>query len=330
MKKTIIALGSLGGTVSMTKDSGESGVTPKLTAQDLVGTLGSISVLNNIEIITENICQVPSSYIRFQDLLKCYDWAKEQVAKGATGIILTQGTDTLEESAFLLDLIWDLDIPLVLTGAMRSPDQPGADGPSNLLSSIIVASSANSYKRGVLVVMNNWIHEARWVEKRHTSDANAFYSEVGATGIVFENQCHFFHYPSKRRYFPKPDSITDGVFLYQSSLNDSVSLLDIIADNTQGIVISALGAGHVSKEMAEKISTITAILPVIISSSTLAGSTAYNTYGYVGSEIDLQHRNVVMSGWLSPKKSRLLTSVLISNKLDVRQGFSKYLSTFMH
>lgn len=330
MKKMIIAVGSLGGTVSMTKDPSKAGVTPKLTAQDLIHSLGDLPILNNIDIISDNICQVPSSHIQFENLLQCYDWAKTQIAQGASGIVLTQGTDTLEESAFLLDLIWDSDVPLILTGAMKSPEQPGADGPANLLAAIITASSENSRGRGVMVTMNNWLHEARWVEKRHTSDVNAFHSEVGPTGIVFENQSHFFQYPSKRLYFPKPTAMTNEVFLYQATLDNATHLLATIAENTQGIVISALGAGHVSKEVAEAISSISKRIPVIISSSTLAGSTAYNTYGYIGSEIDLQQRAAIMSGWLSPKKSRLLAMLLLSHKMDIKKSFEQYLHSLTH
>ncbi|UNM96903.1 asparaginase [Ignatzschineria rhizosphaerae] len=329
MGKRIIALGSLGGTVSMTKGDSEKGVTPKLTAEDLIESLGDVQALKNLEVVTENITQIPSSYIQFENLLKCYDWAKEQVAQGVDGIVLTQGTDTLEESAFFLDLIWDSDIPLILTGAMRSPDQAGADGPSNLLASLIAASSENSSARGALVVMNNWIYEAKWVEKRHTADVNAFTSQVGPVGIIFENSCRYFKTPENRCSFIKPQAITADVFLYQATLGDTPEILNLIAPKADAIVISSFGAGHVSKEAAEAVSIIAETKPVIISSATLAGSTAYNTYGYIGSEIDLQQRNAIMSGWLSPKKSRLLVALALSNKESIDGYFQKYLSTMV-
>ncbi|CAM5214065.1 asparaginase [Oligella ureolytica] len=97
------------------------------------------------------------------------DWAEQQVAEGAVGVILTQGTDTLEESAFLLDLLWRHEEPLILMGAMRGAAAVGADGPANLLNSIQVAVSANSRNRGVLVVMNEQIHYAALSPKKKHS-----------------------------------------------------------------------------------------------------------------------------------------------------------------
>lgn len=93
---------------------------------------------------------------------------KNEVKNGSNGIVVTQGTDTLEESAFFLNLIWDEDIPFVITGAMRNPDQISADGPANILASIITAIDKNSFKRGVLVVLNNTIHSAKFVHKSNT------------------------------------------------------------------------------------------------------------------------------------------------------------------
>lgn len=330
MKTNKIALGSLGGTVSMTKEQSDKGVTPKLTAEDLVSSLGGSQVLMDLDIIAENIFKIPSSYIQFDHLLKCYDWAKNQIENGAKGVVLTQGTDTLEETAFLLDLIWDFDEPLILTGAMRSPDQAGADGPANLLAALIAATSDNSRGRGALVVMNNWIYEAKWVAKKHTSDVDAFHAETGPAGIVFEEKVAYFKAVSPRAVFIKPASINSEVVLYQSSLSDSISTLNVFVKQADAIVISSFGAGHVSKEMAEEISVMTSSMPVIISSSTLGGSTAYSTYGYVGAEIDLQKKGVIMSGWLSPKKSRILATIALANREDVRLCFERYLSSMVH
>ena len=322
-----VAVGSLGGTVSMTKEASSEGVKPKLTAADLVGSIEGD--LEGIEIHAENILQVPSSYLTFDHVLLCYDWAKAQVAQGANGIVLTQGTDTLEETAFLLDLIWDSDTPLILTGAMRNPQQAGAEGPANLLASIIAAASKNSAGRGVQVVMNNWIHEARWVRKNHTADVNAFSSQVGPAGTVFENKSQYFRSASKRVVFTKPTQLDKQVFLWETSLGDSAQTLEDIAQQYDGIVISAFGAGHVSEKMAEILKKLAASLPVIVSSATQHGSTAYNTYGYVGAEIDLQKSGMMMSAWLSPKKSRLLLSIVLANRLPV-SSFQTYLNSLVY
>lgn len=325
MKK--ISIGSLGGTVSMTKEASEAGVKPRLTAADLVASVGHS--LDGLDIHAENILQVPSTYITFQNLLQCYDWAKQQVAEGAEGVVLTQGTDTLEEAAYFLDLIWDSDVPLILMGAMRSPQQAGAEGPGNLLASILTAASDNSVGRGVLVVMNNWIHEARWVQKNHTADVDAFQSQVGASGTVFENRCQYFKAPAKRYVFARPKNDIPAIFLWEASISDSIEILDIITQQYQGLIISAFGAGHVSEVMSHKLSEIVKKVPVIVSSATLRGSTASQTYGYIGGEIDLQNKGMVMSEWLSPKKSRLLLSIVLANQLSMKE-FKSYLATLTY
>lgn len=327
MNKIKISVGSLGGTVSMTKEKLDQGVKPSLKAHDLVSAIAQD--LDDLYVYAENIMQVPSSYFTFDDVLHCYEWAKQQVENGAQGVVLTQGTDTLEETSFLLDLIWEFDVPLVLTGAMRSPQQAGSDGSSNLLAAILVAASTNSRGRGALVVMNDWIHEARWVQKNHSFNVDAFQSQVGVAGFVLESNCQYFKAIPKRYLFPKPIDTLAPVFLLNVSLSDSVEMLDIIAKNYAGIVVAGFGVGHVSVDMANKLEQLSKNLPVVVSSATLRGTTAASTYGYVGGEIDLQNKGVIMSKWLCPKKSRLLLAIILANKLDL-SVFNQYLATLTY
>ena len=328
MSKPIIAVGALGGTVSMTADAIEKGVTPKLSAEDLVR---SVHGLTDVATLTaESLFQVPSSYLDFEKVLASMAWAKEQVANGAKGVVLTQGTDTLEESAFLCDLFWDLPEPLVLTGAMRPPQKAGADGPANLLASVIVASSENSRNRGVQVVMNDTIHEARWVRKNHTSMVQAFESSVGAAGIVFEQQARYFHLEPLRKIFSVPKDLSKKVFLWECTLGASVDILDwVVEQGYLGLVVGAFGAGHVSDKSAEKLRVIAKKLPVVICSRTGAGSTASQTYGYVGGEIDLQDMGALLGKWLCPRKARLLLWAVLSNQLST-SAISDYIETMSY
>lgn len=328
MSKPIIAVGALGGTVSMTADAIEKGVTPKLSAEDLVR---SVHGLTEVATITaESLFQVPSSYLDFEKVLSSMAWAKEQIAKGAKGVVLTQGTDTLEESAFLCDLFWDLPEPLVLTGAMRPPQKAGADGPANLLAAVVCASSDNSRNRGVQVVMNDTIHEARWVRKNHTSYVNAFESSVGAAGIIFEQQARYFHPAPVRKTFAVPNDLSTKVFMWESTLSDSVDVLDwVVEQGYAGLVVGAFGAGHVSDRAAAKLRVIAKKIPVAVCSRTGAGSTASQTYGYVGGEIDLQDMGAMLGHWLCPRKTRLLLWAVLSNQLPA-STISTYIETMSH
>lgn len=328
MKKIKVAVGSLGGTVSMTAESAQSGVTPKLTAVDLVK---SVSGLGDIaEIYAESILKVPSGYLKFDDVLNCLAWAKQQSESGVDGIVLTQGTDTLEETAFLLDLFWDKSVPLVLTGAMRPPQKAGAEGPANLLAAVIVAGSVSSRDRGVLVVMNNNVSEARWVSKNHSADVDAFHSQTGFAGVVIENKVSYFKTPPKRIVFHIPTDHSNKIFMWETCLSDEGEVLDWAEEKGyQGIVVSAFGAGHIPLEVADRLERIAKNIPVIVCTRTGNGPTAYQTYGYPGAEIDLQNRGIKMGGWLPPRKARLLLWTIVSNKMKL-DLYDTYLKTMTY
>jgi L-asparaginase len=168
---SVIAVASLGGTITMT---GSGGVVPSLTADDLLSAVPGIPP--SISVRAETLFAKPGASLSFADIAAALDWARSAVATGADGVILIQGPDTLEETSYLLDLYWDLPQPLILTGAMRSPQQAGADGPANILAALVTAASAESRDRGVLVVMNDEVHAASRVRKSDTTALAAFVS----------------------------------------------------------------------------------------------------------------------------------------------------------
>src|SRR4051812_39357154 len=149
---------ALGGTISMTGAPG-GGVVARLTGDSLLEALGALPV----DVRVHDPYAVPSASLTFDDVLQVVEQASRAVEDGATGIVLTQGTDTLEETAFLIDSIWPHAAPFVVTGAMRNPTQPGADGPANLLAAIRVATADGARSRGVLVAFADEIHAARHV-----------------------------------------------------------------------------------------------------------------------------------------------------------------------
>ena len=218
-----VAVGSLGGTISMTPAASSDGIVPTLTAADLIRAIPGVAEL--AEVHAEALKQVASIHLGIQDLLAALAWAERQVAEGAVGVILTQGTDTLEESAFLLDLLWPHSEPLILMGAMRGAAAVSADGPANLLSSIQVAVSANSRDRGVLVVMNEQIHYARWVQKQHSLSTAAFISEVAQAGTIVEGKALYFAAPPKRMLFDKPSCCSKRVLLWTNHLAEESDFL---------------------------------------------------------------------------------------------------------
>src|SRR3954463_1632738 len=182
-----IALFALGGTIAMTAAE-RGGVVPRLTGDDLVADLGDVPVAVEVK----DAVPVPSAALTFSDVLDTVAAASRAVAEGTTGIVLAQGTDTLEETAFLIDSVWPHDAPFVVTGAMRNASLPGPDGPANLSAAIRVAADPGAAGRGVLVVFADEIHAARHVRKAHSTNLATFVSSnAGPLGHVVEGTPRF-------------------------------------------------------------------------------------------------------------------------------------------
>jgi L-asparaginase len=229
--------------------------------------------------------------------------------------VLIQGTDTLEETAYLLDLHWDRPEPLVLTGAMRPPDAPGAEGPANVLASVLTAASPLSRSLGALVVMNDEIHAAARVRKADATGTHAFRStNFGPLGRMREGAVVYGNRPGRWPHLPRPDAVTEPrVALIETCLGDDAGLLRLVLEGGyNGVVIAAFGAGHVSRQLAEVVSKAAQAIPVVYASRTGAGTTLSRTYGFVGSESDLLARGAVAAGWLDPRKARVLLWSLLA------------------
>lgn len=312
-----IAIASLGGTISMTPDEAAGGVTPVLTAAQLVAAVPGLSDVAHI-VVAHTLFQLPSASISCENVLTALKWASDQVDMGATGVVLTQGTDTIEETAYLMDLYWRRPEPLVVTGAMRPPRAAGADGPGNLLAAVLTAASAQSRQRGVLVAMNDVIHAARYVRKRHTTAVQAFESpETGPQGMVIEGTVRYFHAVAPRApQLPEPpmDMQNVRVAIVQTWLGDTGELADMVRQaGYDGLVIAGQGGGHVPFAFAERFETLCQAMPVIVATRAGAGPALSATYGYVGSEVDLTRRGALMSGWLTPPKARTLLWALLAS-----------------
>ena len=218
--------------------------------------------------------------------------------------------------------MWDHDEPLILTGAMRSAEQIGADGPANLFDACHVALSESSRNRGVLVVMNAEIHEALSVRKTHTLALQAFTSpNVGPAGLLIENTVHYLHPAKSRLTLPWPTRTAQKVALLEATLGaDTLLLAHLLQLGYEGLVISGFGAGHVSEQWSKALEPIAAKIPVIVGSRTGAGATARSTYGFEGGEMDLARKGLHMSRFLCPRKARVLLWLLIGSGRQLDLG----------
>ncbi|MBH9986922.1 asparaginase [Bartonella sp. W8098] len=312
-----VAIGALGGTIAMVAGT-SGGVEPELSADQLAKSVPGISELSTIH--SKTLAKLPSGSLSFRVLFDALDWANNQIDEGAKAVILTQGTDTLEESAFLLSLYWQKPQPLIITGAMRAPMAAGADGPANLLSSLLVAIDEQSIGRGVMVVMNDEIHSPYFVRKSQSLKVETFKSGlIGPLGAVVEAKPVFFRSTDRLpKPLSQPKTLDKKVALVEACLSSGSDHLELVFSSGiyQGVVIAGFGSGHVSFEEADIIKNYAHKLPVIMATRAYSGPTSEKTYGYKGSEIDLMRGGVLMGGWLSPLKARLLLWALLSARHD--------------
>lgn len=322
-----IAVISMGGTIAMAP-SASGGIVPALSADDLVASVPGLAELD-VTITTESLRALPSPSLGFGDLVVLSGRVRHEIAAGARGVVITHGTDTIEETAFFLDLTVPADAPVVVTGAMRHPHSAGPDGPANLYAAIRVALSDDARGLGTLVVMSDEIHGARFVRKSHTSSTGAFVSPgFGPLGLVVEGDPRVRGVARTGLALAAEPRVTDvRVGLITVAMGDDGALLNRAGDLFDGLVIAGLGAGHVPAGMVPVVAAQAARIPVILSTRTGAGSVLRQTYGYAGSERDLLDRGLIQSGFLDPAKSRVLLTLLLAGDADKREitgAFDRY------
>lgn len=312
MAQSRISVLSLGGTISMTADI--AGATPSLAADDLIRQLHHY--LPDTGISATTLAKVGSPQLRIADARRALVAARRAVDEGAAGVVIVQGTDTLEETAWLLDLVWDRAEPLVITGAMRFADDAGAEGLGNLVASVRVAVAEQMRGQGVLAVLNDEVHLAKHVAKKDANHLQAFSSSPwGPIARLLEGRLHIVNRTTTR---PEPLVLADDQppripLLSAAYDDDGEALRAIIATRPRGIVLAAMGSGHLPVAMADAASeAVQAGIPVVFASRTGGGATTSATYGYPGSEADLLERGLIAAGWCEPLKARLLLHLLIA------------------
>ena len=283
------------------------------------------------EVSAESFRQASSGELKVEDLVELAAEISARIDGGATGAVVTQGTDTIEETSFVLDLLVDREAPVVVTGAMRNPTLPGADGPANLLAAIQVAVSGAARGLGTVVVLNDEIHLARFVRKTHTSNPATFRSDpVGPVGWVSEGVPRVVLRPvGGHKVDLSGDAEDHPVALYHVVLGDDGRLLPKLEEEGYaGLVVEAMGGGHVPSLMAETLEDLASRMPVVLASRTGGGEVLRSTYGFVGLEIDLLDRGLTYASHLDGRKARLLLTLLLrsgASREEISETFDAWL-----
>ncbi|MET9434474.1 asparaginase [Streptomyces sp. NPDC006551] len=306
---------TLGGTISA-----RGGDATRMTGTEVLAGLG----VSGIDVELRDFRRLPSSSLSFEDLAALAREVRETVAADS-GVVVVQGTDTLEETAFLLDLLCATSRPIVVTGAMRRPDLPGADGPANLAAAVAVAADPACRDLGVLVVFADEIHAARHVRKTHTTSVATFASPgAGPLGSVVEGVPRILLRPATPTA-PCPLRLdpTVRVALVTLAFGDRGDLLTGLDPRIDGLVVAAFGAGHVPTWLVEPLEKLATRIPVVLASRTGAGTTLTHTYRGPGSEHDVLRRGLIPAGALDPAKARLLLHTLLSAGVAGPAGYDR-------
>ena len=306
MPKKILVLHT-GGTISMQAD--DSGAV--VTSQD--NPMNHVSnPLEGVEVHALDFFNLPSPHIKPKHMLALYQKIKEE-ADHYDGFVITHGTDTLEETAYFLDTMEVPHKPIVLTGAMRSSNELGSDGVYNYLSALRVASDDKAADKGVLVVMNDEIHAAKYVTKTHTTNVSTFQTPThGPLGLIMKHEILYFKTAEPRVRFDldKIQGLVPIIPVYAGMTEELLDLLPV--DQLDGLIIQAFGAGNVPKETSQKLNAlIQEGLPIALVSRCFNGI-AEPVYAYEGGGVCLQKAGVFFVKELNAQKARLKLLIAIN------------------
>jgi L-asparaginase len=319
VKHRSVRLIAMGGTIAF--DSGSDGAVPTLDGHGLGSWLGS----DGVAVHVDDLAQISSIGLQDGHLLELAARVRAVQQEASGGVVVTHGTDTLEETAYFLALTCPRGAtPIVLTGAMRHNGLPGHDGPANLRAAVIAAATPALGALGPVVVMADEIHAARFVAKTHGTRVAAFASPLaGPIGNVVEDRAEVWFDPAYEDYIGEPTGELPRVELIKMVIGiDDLGLRSIMDSSPAGVVIEGFGGGHVAPALLRLIDDAADRgIPVIVASRSGDGPTLQATYAVPGTEIDLQQRGALMAGALSGLKARLRLAVATACGLPAADVF---------
>ena len=328
----MIGLLFTGGTISMRLDPSTGAAVPALGAQEILAQVPGIRDVARLEI--EDFARMPGPHVTPDEMWRLAVRAAAWLERpDIDGLVITHGTDTIEETAFLLDLVLTSPKPVVMVGAMRTVSDPSWDGPANLVAAVRVASSPDSRGRGVLVVMDEQILPAREARKVHTEASGSFATpEFGPLGVVDAGTVVYKRGIERRREWRDPqaapglrvarlDTRVDLIQTY-TGMDDRL-IRTVVTAGAKGLALVAFGRGNVPPSIMPAIrEAVASGVAVTVSSRCVAGRVRPR-YGYAGGGLDLERAGAILAGDLSGAKARLLLMVALgAGENDVGRLFT--------
>jgi len=313
-QKPVVVLISTGGTIAMKVDPIKHAPVPAISGEDLLASVPKTREYAQIEV--RNFSNIPSGYMdpeRWAELTK--EVTRALGRREVAGVVISHGTDTLEETAYWVDLTVPSDKPIVLIGAQRNASEPDSDGPRNLLNAVRIVVDPHSKGKGAMVALNGQINAAREVTKTHTSSVETFKSgDFGFLGEIDEDRLVYWRTPARRQHIPLKAEVmpyVEIVPMYGGA--DGYLVKAAVEHGAKGIVIQALGWGNVNQPTFNAIKVALARgVPVVISSRVPNGR-VLPQYGYEGGGKTLADAGAVMGDDLSPQKARILLMLLLQS-----------------
>jgi len=310
MNKKIVIINT-GGTIAMSEDYKTKTVKPidQATLDILIPSLNEYA-----QVEMDHFMNLPSPHMTFAKMYELLIRTKKYLEQEEIiGVVITHGTDTLEETAYFLDLLLSSDKPVVVTGAMRSSNELGADGPLNLVNAVKVVTDRKAEGKGVLVVFNDEIHSAKYVTKTHTSNIATFQSPLyGSIGTISKKGIFFSHGTlSRENYQSVIPSKKIGLIKAAADMDDLL-INAYLHESFDGIVIEALGQGNLPPTMLNGIeSAFRKNIPIVLVSRCINGF-ADAVYGYEGGGKQLKEIGVIFANGLNGQKARIKLCILLS------------------
>ena len=305
IKKKKVAIVFTGGTISMTVDKKIGAAIPTLSGEQIMSMVTNIDRVAEVEVL--NFDEIPGPHITPERMMELKDYVNNLlIREDIAGVVITHGTDSLEETAYFLDLTITSIKPVIVTGAMRSSSELGYDGPSNLSAAVCTAISNESVDKGVLVVLNDVVMLASEATKTNTLSLNTFQAlGSGPLGIIDCNELVVSKNISSRTIIDT-DKVESKVALFKAAVGMDADFIKLATDNGyKGIVIEAMGRGNIPPQMFEGVKYARENnIPVVIVSRCHSGR-VFDSYGYLGSGRDLRNLGCIFGGDLPGQKARI-------------------------
>jgi len=315
--KHVVVL-TTGGTIS-TRDVDGSGARPVLRGQDLLQQIPDLGAVAEVEVA--ELAFVPGAFMTLATMRQMSERARQILSQAqVAGLVVTHGTDTLEESAYLLYLTVDTDKPVVFTGAMRNSSQIGFDGYRNLYDAIRVAVSESARGLGTVVVLNEEIHSARWVTKTNGQKEDTYESPAtGPVGVVYGDGPHVFLRPLPHTVLPP--HLEPRVDLIRLCVDGDDKFIRCAAEaGTRGLVLEVFGGGRINPPLLPALDRALAGGMMIVATTRCITGNMWDMYGYEGAFRDLQRRGVIFAHDLPGHKARLKLMLALGNGLSRAQA----------